>query len=313
MGMILAVAQALLGLALLTNTRHLELGITNLVLGLLFIWLGIRSRRRVASKDREFSSAVAHLDEINQRMQRGETPDQIAEALDAGFGVPPIRTLHLIAMDRLREMGHGRDEQQTALSLNWTASGREETLPPVDAVLDRLDARKNVHGGAGDVALHPPPGTPGTLVKGGLVATRTHLFFLPLLHNESIGDWAAKEAAVSRLPGIFGIANLAEDVTKAVQAELTVGFPPARIAEYKASLARPGGFAVAWREFVGVRKEHLEGRGPPRSFLLIGYGDDASPTERWLTQGRGFDEGWVDDWIDAVRLACLLEGKLLAL
>ena len=298
------------GLVIWSRDAH-EWAISTLAFGGYFLFKGIRERRRDQVASRQAAVADDHVPEINERMGRGETPDQIAEAFETQFKIPPVITLQVLATDRVRLMGRGQDAELVAAAMAWIGSGRPETPPPPLEVLAGLNPRRNAFGASGEVQLVPGEGEPGKPVKGGLVATRTHLFFLPLLHPESFAGGAAKEFAMNFFPPI-GLVTLAGELAEGVHSDLT-GITPKAIAELTERFERPGSFAVPWREIQSVGKETVEGLGPPRVQLAIAHGDPAAPTERRFSKGFGQDEAWVDDWVDWIRMMGVLDGVLLTL
>lgn len=312
MGELLAgIGIVVLGLVLLSHEVH-ALGLFMLAFGAFFAWRGYRRFRVTLASTDQFRSAVDHSEEVWTRASRGEGPDQIAQAFEAQYGIAPKQTLGYIAFQGLRILGRGQNAEDTQDLLGWFTHHRAESLPAPDEVLADLDPRRNIYAVANEVVRHPAAGATGKPLKGSLVATRTHLYFLPLEHAESFVEGAAKEAAINALPEILGVVSLTSTMVDAVQAELQAWNAPKIVGELQHRLAVPGGIAVSWRKMVGVRKDAVQGTAADKVFLALGYGDPDAPAELRLSRGKGFDEAWVDDWIDVVRGAAILEGRLLA-
>lgn len=257
------IALTMFGLVMLSR-GHSGLGPFTLAFGVFFSWSGIRSHQRSRAADREYPALERHQAEINEALERGDNPDQIAQAFEAKYQVAPVKTLQAVAAHYLFLIGRGRDDQQTRSGLNRAAGGKQETLPAVDQVLNGLYPRRNIHARCENVRLHPAAGEPGKPVIGGFLATRTHLCFLASTEQQSFAGGAAKEFITNFLHPIIGLVGLARDLGDSVREELSSAMKPEDIAEVKQRLSLTGSFAVPWRERLGVLKEHVDGRVRPR-------------------------------------------------
>jgi hypothetical protein len=295
--------------AILTGAGHAPLGIPLVLFGAIFTFRGLRLAKWASVAKRQLNQVADRGDEVLTRLRAGESPDQIAETFEAQYQIIPVQTLKSLGMYALRILGRGQDEENTQTLLQYFTVHRAEPLPEPAFLLEHLDPARNLLGSETEVFSHPAPGEAGKPVRGGVAATRTHLFFFPNPDQSSLGKHTAGEFLAGAAPPLLGIISTIKSLGNAVDAELKDWDNPEMIRELKARLALPGGFAVPWREMVGVRKEVAAGRLADKVWLVLGHGDPEAP--EMVRLARGTDEAWVDDWIDNVRLAAVLEGRLL--
>jgi len=281
-----------------------ELAIPNLGFGAFFTFQGIVQMRRQGRGAREYRAIQAHLEEASDRMHRGETPEQIALALEREYHIAPIQSLVYFAQDRLRVIGRDRDSNDARAGAAWLASDRVETLPPAKDYLKQLDPRHNLFGVAGEV--YSQAGTSGT---GALLATRCYLYFVAAVHHESFGEATFTETVLHAIP-LAHTLMLGKDLAFGVKAELTMVGSPALARELEQRFELPASFAVPWRELTHVGKQSAGDR-LPETVLVLRHGPEPTQSERRLRFGKGLNEAVVDNWIDAIRIACALEGRLL--
>lgn len=309
-GILAGVVLLIFGGTLMLND-HDEFGLFNMAFGAFFIWQGVRQRERMTRTQQDLVGASARAERANQLLQEGKTPDQVAEAFEREFQLPPVQTLVFLALDQLHLIGRGQDLERALPATVWLESGKVAVLPEPADLIPGLDFRKNVFASSPDVELRHEEGQAPS-GEGLLVATRTHLLYFASGHTESLAGETAKEMWMHIFPPVIGVASLAKDMVQGVRAELKgSGFGPEIQKQLVRQLAHPASFAVPWREVTGVAKEEIPAKGPPRMGLVVSHGSADQPTVRHLRKGLGLDEEWLDNWMDVVRICTALEGKLL--
>jgi hypothetical protein len=238
-------------------------------------------------------------------MKRGETPNQIAEAFDRQYKIPPILTIGYIAQERLRLIGRVRDTPEAQAVLAWLASDRQEALPSARELIGSLDERRNVFGGVGDV--HSLMGASDH--PGALLATRAHLYFFAESHHESFVQETFKETWLQAFPQLH-LLHMGTGLAQGVRAELTTVSSPALRKELEERFDLPDSFAIPWRDVTSLGKQPV-GSHPPAIEMVIRHGEGSDEKERRFSFGTGFNEEAVDNMIDVARAACALEGRLL--
>ena len=299
----LGVGALTLGLILVLGDWWEEFGVFNLGFGLLFLFQGFRQRARSARFDRQFLTFAKHADEASARMHRGESPQQIADAFEQQFQIPPVISLYYMANDRLNYIGRGREFLDTLAVKAWLSLDARELADPEELIAGFAGPR-NLFATLGKVSIV------GSETQGALVAARTHLFFFHNPNPEKFGREVLKDMAVNALPPVVGYAQLLRDLFQGVRGEVR-SYDAALVKELTQRFALPASFAIPWRRVQQIGKLPLHGSNPPEVHLLIKHGEEAAPTELRLRLGSGLNEATVDVWVDIVRVACVLEGKLL--
>lgn len=294
---------------ILTGAGHAPLGVPFALFGAIFTWRGLRLAKGESIAKQQLSQVADRGDEILTRLRANESPDQIAESFEVKYQIARVHTLRSMGVYALSILGRGQDEEDTQTLLQYFTVHRAEPLPELGFVLEHLDPARNLFGSQNEIFSHPAPGEKGKPVRGGAVAARTHLFFFPHPDQSSLAKEAAGGFLGGAAPPVLGFISTVKSLGNAVDAELIAWNSPELVRELKARLALPGGFVVPWREMVAVRKEVATGRLADKVWLVLGHGDPAAP--EMVRLARGTDEAWVDDWIDNVRLAAVLEGRLL--
>jgi hypothetical protein len=207
-----------LGVGLLFLLLGFKTWIVTVAFGAFFLLRGLVNRARIGRASEQFDRLGQRLDEVHRRMDAGESPGQIADALDRQYQIPPVQSLAYFALDRLRVIGWGDRPEEAAQSLAWLARDRLEVLPDPARSIPEFDFRRRVFASASEVSPL------GSLSPGNLVATRTHLFYFAIPEDGPFEP--IKDTVIDALPQALGLAQLGLQLAKGVHAELTPGSRP---------------------------------------------------------------------------------------
>jgi hypothetical protein len=296
------VAFAVIGFLLLIY-GHTEKAVIALLVGGGFILQALRNAALVKKSVQEKQSLFDHKAEVAERMARGERPNEIAEALEHEHGIAPTYTLAFLAHAMLAQIATERDPNEVQARLAWLSSDRDDHPPPPRDLIKRFEARRNLLAFTGGVKAGG-----ASQAEGALLASRSYLYFFAA-EDESVSEEILNSPFVQAIPGAhYAHAGLT------VATDLSESFTALDAADSLKKLEKlfdsPDSFAMPWRDVLSVAKQ------PPRNrfynaALIVRHGDPATPTEHRFYFSTGPTEVMVDYWIEAVRQACALDGRLL--
>jgi hypothetical protein len=290
-------------LVLFENDHHEAAGIA-FVLGLPAALLGVRLYLKGGSTERDYEVLSARWNEAYARLDRGETPDQIAEAFERDYQILPTRTLLFIANVVLQGIDRERNPEAIQALASALSADRTPQLPPGRDLIPKLSGRRNILAYSPAVASISP-----VSASGSLLAARSYLYFFAM--KEEDPGWAMMKArVVSAIPPLHA-AHLTESLLEGVQEAFTDVDDRSFLKELEEAFHSPNSFAVPWREVTSVGKRVLT-VGPIRTpRLVLKHGSAGATVERLFEFDFGLGRRDVDAWFDLVRLACALEGTLL--
>src|SRR5262249_54896427 len=158
--------------------HHHEFAIVNFVFGGLGLLNGAVQYVKNRRAQSDHATMYAHREEAGQRIDRGETPNQIADAFEREYKIPPSRTLVFLARIALRFVAEKRDPEDEQFWLRWLSSNREQQPAPARDLIKAFDARRNLLGVSG--GAHPLAPSRGS---GALFASRSYLYFFAIEHE----------------------------------------------------------------------------------------------------------------------------------
>lgn len=291
-----------LGASLLTAGR-LEAGLTCVALGVLGLAAQGRTLRDHQAHGEQVQLIATFIDDVNARIERSETPDQIAAAL-ATRGVAPIVLLQVLARHYLQILGHGAALDRVAAHITWLASSAPPDGSPLED-LATLDATTTLH--AMTFGVRHFADDDESTWDGAIIATRRHFFFLTKPHHESLTTAFAKGAAGGWLPELLSLANLGRELTQLTRDHVEAELSPRRRAEFVEWFGQPGSLAISWQDIAEVDKATAPDDGKKVDLVVV-----TTPNLRHRFRlGTGLKESFVEDWVDLTRTAAALRGVFL--
>ena len=287
----------------LFSNEHHEIALGALALGVVLALHGGRRFVKEGYAQRDHEILVAHSSEMLARLDRGETLDQIADAFERNYQVAPSRTLWAVATGLFARMTQTNDPAIAEDLFALLSRSREENPAAPRDLITKFDARRNLFGVSRDVQIHSP-----VLANGMLFAARNYLYFFAIEAEDS-----EKEAIISRLsamvPALHNI-HLAETFLKDAAGAFTNIDDSRELKGLVTAFDSPGSFAVPWRDITWVGKRRAA--GPIRMpGLVLQYTKGGVAVEQRFGLDLLSNPKIVDEWIDLVRVACALDGKLL--
>lgn len=312
----LGLGAAVLGVAL-AIAQAPEFGALVVLLGVYLVGQGVLRRRRRKQVDSSLSEVQDHRMDCLERLERGETFDQVAQEYDRLYRIPRARTLlYLGALFRVY-VGVGRDPERNELA-GFALKRQDVPAPePPEKMIEGFSFANNVFFVDESARFYPDESKPDVARPGILLIARYGVYFFIDPARVSVEGEFAKGLVKEKLFDWTGVpylslASAGFETASALWEGLRDYFRPEVVERLKKNFGVPGSFALPLSAVVALDKLRLTRFGLPRERLVIMTNDAAGHETRYcFGSSRVFDNRWVTGLLELISTACVLNGRML--